>query len=130
MHGAHQQSTSGMKAVALLIGWISFAQLDPRAPFNLPETAYNAVVLVAAIAGVVAAISIWRNASWMIFAYGAWLVLTIIARIWHDAQLEPVVWKVALGGIILAVLFGLVGWFLHRDQSRTRVESSTARRGT
>jgi hypothetical protein len=121
MNSAHQQSTSGMKAVALLIGWISFAQLDPRAPFNLPETAYNAVVLVAAIAGVVAAISIWLNASWMIFAYGAWLVLTIIARIWHDAQIEPVVWKVALGGVILAVVFGLVGWFLHRDQSRTRV---------
>ena len=121
MNDAPQQATSGMKAVALLIGWISFAQLDPRAPFNLPETAYNAVVLVAAISGVVAAISIWLNASWMIFAYGTWLVLMIIARVWHDAQIEPVIWKVALGAVIPAVFFGLVGWFLHRDQRRTRV---------
>jgi hypothetical protein len=121
MNDALQQSTSGMKAVALLIGWISFSQLDPRAPFNLPETTYNVVVLTSAIAGFLAAVSIWLNASWMIFAYGAWLVLMIIARIWHDAQIEPVVWKTVLGGVILAVFFGLVGWFLYRDQRRTPV---------
>jgi hypothetical protein len=81
MDDARHQATSGTKAAALLIGWISVAQLRPRGPFNLPETAYNAFV--------------------------------------HDAQIEPVTWKVALGVIILAAFFGAVGWLLYRDQRQT-----------
>ena len=119
MDDARHQATSGMKAVALLIGWISVAQLDPRAPFNLPETAYNAFVLFTAIVGFVVAISIWLNASWMIVAYGTWLVAMIVARVWHDAQIEPATWKVAIGVIILAAFFGPVGWLLYRDQRQT-----------
>jgi hypothetical protein len=120
MQEVRSQSTSGMKAIALLIGWINIAQLDPRAVFNLPDTPYGAVVLLATLAGIVAAISIWMNASWMIFAYGGWLVLMAIGRIWHDAQLEPVAWKVALGGVIVAVFFGVIGIFLYRDQRLPR----------
>ena len=120
-------STSGMKAIALLIGWISLAQFNPRAPFNLPDTAYGVAVLLTAIAGIVVAIGIWGNARWMIYTYGAWLLLMIIARVWHDAQIEPVAWKAALGGVILAVFFGLVGFFLYRDQEQTatRLESAS-----
>ena len=116
MTGKRPSATSGMKAIALLLAWMSFAQLDPRAPFNMPQTAYNAVVLLTAITGVTAAVVIWMNRTWMIIVYLAWLVLMIVTRIWHDAQLEPVAWKVALGGLIVAVLFGTVGYFLYREQ--------------
>lgn len=111
-------ATGGMKAVALFIVWGSFAQLDPGARFNLPDTLFRGVAMLAAIAGVVAAIGIWTNAAWMIYAYAAWFVLIVIIRVWHDARIEPVVWRVALGGLIVVALFGLIGFFLYRDQKQ------------
>jgi hypothetical protein len=113
-------ATSGMKAVALFLVWLSIAQLDFRIPIEPPRTAYNAVVLTTAFVGFIAAISIWTNARWMIVVYTVWLGLMVVARIWHDILLGAELWQIVCGGVIVAALFGAIGYFTFRDHQAVR----------
>src|SRR5690606_2107547 len=51
MAGTGSQTTTDVKAVALLIAWISAAQLGFEIPQQLPKSGYNLVVYLTAITG-------------------------------------------------------------------------------
>ncbi len=116
-------STTGMKAVAVIVAWMSLAWFNQRAPFNQENLLFGGLLLLTATVGIVAAVAIWRRSGWMMVAYVIWLALTITARTWHDAQIEPVAWKVAVGAALLAIFWGAVGFFLYREQRQLLDES-------
>jgi hypothetical protein len=117
-------SSSAMKAIAVIIGWLCLESMRSQLPPDDGNAIFNTFDWVTKIAGLAAAVAIWNQSSRMLIVYFTWFVLLLIRTGWHDAQLEGEAWSRVAGVAVQAILWGAVGVLIHRDQRElTRPQS-------
>lgn len=114
MNADSRNANHGLKAVALVVGYVSIMMLGASSD---AETWVRIGSMLAGTIGAVAAYGIWTETSWMTTAYFAWFLVASIAHGYRDSHVEPVVAKVVFGVAAFVLFWGAVGYYIHRSQS-------------
>ena len=115
MNSVIRNANQGLKAVALVVGYVSLMMLKSSSD---ADTLVRIGSWLAGVVGAVAAYGIWMEAPWMTRAYFAWFFVAAIVHGYRDSQLEPVVWKVVFAVAAFVLFWGAVGYYIHRSQSK------------
>jgi len=97
---------SPRRIAALIVGTLSVGWAVGHA--RDAEAALRLVAYLLGAAGVVVAVSLWRNRQWARHGYWVWATVALVSFVIHDARVEPVFGKVAAAAaLVSALLVGL-----------------------
>lgn len=103
------------------VGWFQFFR--GFEPSNLLATAIAGAM---GLYGLSAAIKLWQGIPSAKTVYGRWAVVHLVGVIVAEAMVEPVLWKVAAGFIMCALVLGMPGYYLSRVGNGTGFARSSS----
>ena len=116
-------SSAGERVVSFVLmiwalGWV--ARFRSVAPDDLVALGVTGLL---GVGGLAASVAVWRATQGAIRVYAVWAIADVIGLVYLDTRVEPVWWRVVVGGLVVAAVLGVFGLGLAAASHRRRLSS-------